>query len=173
MFDELDNEVARFLSAPAFNKQTQNLPYSQAPAEHTAWREQLQGKTHPKKMQAYVVEQAQLQEAILNKSLNRKSPNIAEEQQNNNTTMIQQQQQQQQNNMMDSITSGMNNTSISRANKGNKSTQLIREKRQRRRESKKLKERKSKKSLGDIHTLPWGQSRQAVLLNTKVPLGQT
>ena len=134
MFDELDNEVARFLSAPAFNEQTK-MAY--APSEHTAWREQLQGKTHPQKMQAYVVQQERLQEEILNKSLNRNNYNNNDQmttmqQSQSQPYLMQQSNMQQQQQQMSLNNNNNNNTNI--VGTGNKSVQLIRAKRQRRRQ---------------------------------------
>ena len=54
---------------PLFPPTNKQIAIWLCPAEETAWREQLQGKTHPQKMKNYVVEQEQLQKEILSKSL--------------------------------------------------------------------------------------------------------
>ena len=75
MFDELDAEVARFLSAPKFERapptQVVNSP---PPDAHGAWRDQLQGKTQPNAIQDYTAAQEELEAELLDKSLNPNKP---------------------------------------------------------------------------------------------------
>ena len=75
MFDELDAEVARFLSAPKFERAPPAQVVSSPPPDaHGAWRDQLQGKTQPNAIQVYTATQEQLQAELLNKSLKTNEP---------------------------------------------------------------------------------------------------